>query len=109
MLCNASDTALPKNVKLDGFDMLPVLMGKQKSPRREMFWRRRNDKGARVDNWKWVESSRGTGLFNLRTDISERQDLSEEKPDILKRVKARFANWERQMKAAEPRGPFRDY
>jgi len=109
MLCNASDTALPKNVKLDGFDMLPVLMGKQKSPRREMFWRRRNDKGARVDNWKWVESSRGTGLFNLRTDISERQDLSGEKPDILKRVKARFANWERQMKAAEPRGPFRDY
>ena len=109
MLCNASDTALPKNVKLDGFDMLPILMGKQKSPRREMFWQRRNDKGARVDNWKWVKSSRGTGLFDLRTDISERRDLSKERPDILKRVKARFANWERQMKAADPRGPFRDY
>ncbi len=109
MLCNATDTALPKNVKLDGFDMLPVLMGKQKSPRREMFWQRRNDKGARVDNWKWVESNRGSGLFDLRTDISERRDLSKERPDILKRVKARFANWERQMKAADPRGPFRDY
>ncbi len=109
MLCNASGTSLPKNVKIDGFDMLPILMGKQKSPRREMFWQRRNDKGARVDNWKWVESGRGTGLFDLRTDISERRDLSKEKPEILKRVKARFANWKRQMKAAEPRGPFRDY
>ena len=109
MLCSASGTALPENVKLDGFDMLSVLQGIKKSTRREMFWQRRNDKGARVDNWKWVESSRGTGLFDLRTDISERRDLSKEKPDILKRVKARFANWERQMKAAEPRGPFRDY
>jgi arylsulfatase A len=109
MLCSASGTALPENVKLDGFDMLSVLQGKKKSTRREMFWQRRKDKGARVDNWKWVESSRGTGLFDLRTDISERRDLSKEKPEILKRVKARFANWKRQMKAAEPRGPFRDY
>lgn len=109
MLCSASGTALPENVKLDGFDMLSVLQGIKKSTRREMFWQRRNDKGARVGNWKWVESSRGTGLFDLRTDISEKRDLSKEKPDILKRVKARFADWTRQMKAAEPRGPFRDY
>ncbi len=109
MLCSASGTALPENVKLDGFDMLSVLQGIKKSPRREMFWQRRNDKGARVGNWKWVESNRGTGLFDLRTDIGEKRDLSKEKPDILKRVKARFADWTRQMKAAEPRGPFRDY
>ena len=109
MLCSASGTALPENVKLDGFDMLSVLQGIKKSTRREMFWQRRNDKGARVGNWKWVESNRGTGLFDLRTDIGEKRDLSKENPDILKRVKARFANWENEMKAAEPRGPFRDY
>jgi len=109
MLCAATDTIVPKNVKLDGFDMLPILLGKQKSPRREMFWQRRNDKGARVGNWKWVESSRGNGLFDLRTDIGERHDLSKEKPDTLKMMKARFANWKKQMKDAKPRGPFRDY
>ena len=109
MLCAATGAAPAKGVKLDGFDMLLVLQGKKKSPREEMFWQRRLDKGARVGHWKWVESSRGNGLFDLRTDLSEKHDLSEAKPEILKMMKARFANWKKEMEAAEPRGPFRDY
>ena len=109
MLCAATGALPPKGVKLDGFDMLPVLQGKKKSSRQEMFWQRRLDKGARVGHWKWVESSRGNGLFDLRTDLSEKHDLSIEKPVVLKMMKARFANWENEMKAAAPRGPFRDY
>ena len=49
------------------------------------------------------------GLFDLRDDIGERRDLSEEKPEVLKEVQARFASWKMQMQAAEPRGPFRDF
>ena len=109
MLCAATGALPPKGVELDGFDMLPVLQSKKKSSRQEMFWQRRLDKGARVGHWKWVESSRGNGLFDLRTDLSEKRDLSKEKPVVLKMMKARFANWKKQMKAAEPRGPFRDF
>jgi hypothetical protein len=35
--------------------------------------------------------------------------LSKEKPEVLKDVQAHFASWKKQMQAAEPRGPFRDY
>jgi arylsulfatase A-like enzyme len=108
-LCAATGAEPPKGVVLDGFDMLPVLQGKKRSPRTEMFWQRKLDKGARVGHWKWVESSRGGGLFDLRDDIGERRDLSEEKPEVLKEVQARFASWKMQMQAAEPRGPFRDF
>jgi arylsulfatase A-like enzyme len=108
-LCAATGAAPPKGVALDGFDMLPVLQGRRASPRAEMFWQRKLDKAARVGHWKWVESSRGNGLFDLRHDIGERRDLSKERPEILKRVQARFANWKKQMQAAEPRGPFRDF
>ena len=108
-LCAATGAAPPKGVALDGFDMLPVLQGRRASPRAEMFWQRKLDKGARVGHWKWVESSRGSGLFDLRHDIGERRDLSKERPEILKRVQARFANWKKQMQATEPRGPFRDF
>jgi arylsulfatase A-like enzyme len=108
-LCAATAAAPPKGVALDGFDMLPVLQGRRASPRTEMFWQRKLDKAARVGHWKWVESSRGNGLFDLRHDIGERRDLSKERPEILKRVQARFANWKKQMQAAEPRGPFRDF
>ncbi|MFC1636707.1 sulfatase-like hydrolase/transferase, partial [Planctomycetota bacterium] len=38
MLCNAVGVQPPRGVTLDGFDMTDVLVGKQKSRRKEMFW-----------------------------------------------------------------------
>ena len=99
----------PRGVKLDGFDMLPVLRGEMKSPRTEMFWQRRGDKAARVGNWKWVESEKGGGLFDLTLDPGETKDLSSEKPDVIATVKGRWEAWRKEMDASEPRGPFRDY
>ncbi len=109
MLCGAAGIRVPRGVKLDGFDMSSILAGKEKSPRKEMFWQRRDDKAARVGDYKWVESSRGSGLFDLSSDIGEQNDLSKEKPDVLSMVKSRFTAWERRMDDAEPRGPFRNF
>jgi arylsulfatase A-like enzyme len=105
----AAGISPPQDVVLDGFDMLPVLVGKESSSRQEMFWERRADKAARVGDWKWVDSGKGGGLFNLAEDIGEEHDLSKEKPDVLKRIKNRFAAWRKAMDEAEPRGPFRDF
>ncbi len=105
----AAGVPLPDDTILDGFDMFPVLKAESPSPRREMFWRRRGDTAARVENWKWVDSSKGTGLFDLETDIGESRDISEERPDVLKMVESRFQAWMKAMEEAEPRGPFRDY
>ena len=99
----------PQDIILDGFDLLPVLQGETPSTRNTMFWQRRHDIGVRVSDWKWVNSSRGSGLFNLKTDIGEQQDLSATHPEKLKELKQHFARWKKQMNAAEPRGPFRDY
>ena len=100
---------LPKGVVYDGFDMLPALTGRKKSQRTEMYWQRRNDKAARVGRYKWVESARGNGLYDLSTDIGEKRDLSRERPELLKKLKSRFTRWRKQMDASEPRGPFRDF
>ncbi len=108
-LANATGATLPDEVILDGFDMLPVLQGKQPSARREMFWERRQDRAARVGHWKWVESTAGNGLFDLSRDLGEQHDQSAERPEILAQVKGRFAAWKQAMESAEPRGPFRDY
>lgn len=108
-LLAATGTPAPDGLKLDGFDLLPVLRGELPSPRSEMFWQRRRDVAARVGPYKWVQSSKGSGLFDLSTDPGEEHDLSTEKPEVLERVKARFAAWQAEMEASEPRGPFRDY
>lgn len=105
----ATGAKTDRKVKLDGFDMLPVLRGDKPSPRTEMFWEWRGQRAARVGNWKWVESGRGGGFFDLSADLREQRDLSAEQPEALRQVKARFAAWRAEMDAAEPRGPFRDY
>jgi hypothetical protein len=74
-----------------------------------MFWQRRGDKAARVGKWKWLESAKGSGLYDLDADLGETKDLSKEKPDVLAKVKERWEAWRREMNASEPRGPFRDY
>jgi hypothetical protein len=89
--------------------MTDVLTGKKKSRRKEMFWKRQGNVAARVGNFKWVESDRGSGLFDLSSDIGEQHDLSNEKPDVLDSVKSRFAVWQKRMAEAEPRGPFKNF
>jgi arylsulfatase A len=108
-LLKATDIKIPKDLAIDGFDMMPVLAKGAPSPRTEMFWQRRADKAARIGHWKWVESVKGNGLFDLSKDISERHDLSQERPEKLREMKAHFARWISDMEDAEPRGPFRDY
>jgi arylsulfatase A len=105
----AAQIPLPKDIIYDGYDMLPTLMGQVESPRKEMYWQRRADKAARVGNWKWVESVKGNGLFDLSQDVSEEHDLSKSHPGKLKEMKAHFANWKKEMAKAQPRGPFRDF
>ena len=108
-LLAATKSIPPKRLILDGFDMLPVLRNETVSPRTEMFWQRRSDKAARVGNWKWLESAKGKGLYDLSNDISETKDRSRDKPEIAKMLQERFIAWQKEMDASEPRGPFRDY
>jgi len=108
-LLAATGAPAPEGVVMDGFDMLPVLRGEMKSPRGEMFWQRRGDKAARIGQWKWLESAKGRGLYDLSTDLGESEDLSKEKPEVLEMMREKFAAWRKIMDEAEPRGPFRDY
>jgi arylsulfatase A-like enzyme len=105
----AAGTNAPKGLALDGFNILPVLEGRARSPRTECFYQDKNNRAARVGPWKWVQSQEGSGLFNLVNDIGEKHDLSAERADVLAKVKGRWEEWRKQMDAAEPRGPFRDY
>jgi arylsulfatase A-like enzyme len=108
-LLAAAGAQPPSGVTLDGFDMRPVLAGKQPSPRQEMFWHERENKAVRVGNYKWVESDRVNGLFDLSQADGEKHDLSAAKPELVAQLKARFVKWQQEMDESEPRGPFRNY
>jgi len=109
MLAGLAGAPLPQDVTLDGFDLWPMLAAGETSPRTKMFWQRRGDKAARVGTLKWISSAKGSGLFDLAADPYEKRDLSAQRPADLQRLEAEFAAWQKEMAAAEPRGPFRDY
>ncbi|MEQ9441781.1 MAG: sulfatase-like hydrolase/transferase [Cyclobacteriaceae bacterium] len=97
------------SITLDGFNMLPVLQGDSEQGREEMYWELRGDYAARIGKWKWVDSKKGSGLFDLEADISEKHDLSEEKPEILQMMQQKFAEWQTAMEETAPRGPFKNF
>jgi arylsulfatase A-like enzyme len=105
----AAGAAPPPGLKLDGFNLLPTLSGRAASPRKECFYQDKGAKAARIGQWKWVESNRGNGLFNLAQDLAEKNDLSAQEPEILAMMKTSWAKWRKEMDDSEPRGPFRDY
>jgi arylsulfatase A len=110
-LASATGSALPDGVILDGYDWWSVLRGEAESPRTNLFWKRQSRLGARIGNWKWVDmEGKSGGLFDLSNDLGEQRDLSENHPDILRMVNAKYKAWYQEtMIDAEPRGPFKDY
>lgn len=104
-----SGATIPAGLTLDGFNLMPTLQGKAPSSRKEMFWQSQNGRAARVGDFKWLDTPKAKGLFDLTKDPGEDHDLSSQHPEILTRVQARWETWRREMDAAEPRGPFRDY
>jgi arylsulfatase A-like enzyme len=108
-LAAAAGAKPPEGVILDGYNMLPVLSGETPSPRKEMFWEFRGQKAARVGHYKWIESERANGLYDLAGDLGEKNDLSAATPEVAAELRTRWLAWRKEMDAAEPRGPFRDY
>ncbi|HEX7896533.1 MAG TPA: sulfatase-like hydrolase/transferase [Planctomycetota bacterium] len=99
----------PEGLVLDGVDLMPVLEGKARSPRRDLFWEHSTSRAARVGSLKWIETADGSGgLYDLAADVGESRDLSRERPDALDDLRRRWAAWKQTMDRAEPRGPFRE-
>ena len=109
-LAAATDTPLPEDLILDGFDWWPSLLDGVESPRDEMFWQRKDRIGVRVGKWKWVDmEGKEGGLFDLEADIGETADLTDQEPEAFEMVEERYRRWLQAMDETEPRGPFRDF
>jgi arylsulfatase A len=97
---------IPKPKEMDGIDLLPILRGEQAQVERRLCWRvdrsRRKMKAIRHGDWKYVQDDMAELLFNLKDDISERQDLYYEHPEKVKELKARLAAWEQNVDQVPP-------
>ena len=89
---------------LDGMNLLPVLAGGEPIDRM-IFWRtaqRLQQKAVRDRGWKYLRDQDREYLFDLVLDPGERSDLKGAEPEILQRLKASYALWDREMLPAVP-------
>jgi arylsulfatase A-like enzyme len=109
-ILSATDIDKPDGLILDGFNMMPLLSGEDKSiEREEMYWEARDKFAARIGNWKLVDNIDKKGFYDLSKDISEETDLTDSLPDKFAEINDKFNTWKKEMAITEPRGPFKDY
>ncbi len=103
----AAGISMGEDSKLDGVDLLPYFEGKNKSaPHETLCWRFGEQMAIRHGDWKLVKydptadgilGPRGRAteakLYNLASDIGEKNDLISENLEVAKRLKAKWDEW----------------
>ena len=87
--------AAPEDV--DGTTLTPLLFEGKPLPKRDLFWRMGEDWAVRRGPWKLVGRGTHCQLFTLDDDIGERNDLSEQNPDLVQDLLASLRTWERDV------------
>lgn len=92
-LAEVAGAKAPKNI--DGISILPELLGKEQKKHDFLYWEIQAGSGikgfrqaTRIGNWKAVRyaDSYHTELYNLLTDVNEKNDVSNQHPEIVKQA-----------------------
>jgi arylsulfatase A-like enzyme len=113
LLALAGADAAASRTVLDGVNLVPLLQGQSRLPRDELFWHYPHYWNgtnvspfsvARVGDWKLIrfyESDREE-LYDLRMDLSEKNDLAAQRPEQRQELSARLDRWLKEVGAQMP-------
>jgi arylsulfatase A-like enzyme len=109
-------TPLPAARAIDGLDISPLLTSDAKSPRDEFLYytARGQIEGIRQGDWKLLVKAQAENaqsnkkanakqtilLFNLADDLGEQNNLAEQNPDLVKRLRQRMTELDAAIEAA---------
>jgi arylsulfatase A-like enzyme len=87
-------------LQLDAIDLFPILEGRTAPVERTLFWRAhaaRQQRAVRSGNWKLVIDLNRPMLFDLATDIGERENVIAQHTDVARRLHDQLQAWEREV------------
>jgi len=88
------------NLKLDGVDLTSLLLNGNSIEPRMLFWREDLDRAVRRGNWKLRNNEGKVELFNLKRDLGEQHDLSQQKPQLVAKLQRAWRKWEANVNAS---------
>ncbi|HUQ90404.1 MAG TPA: sulfatase-like hydrolase/transferase [Bryobacteraceae bacterium] len=87
----------------DGMDLMSSITGARGPIDRTVFWRYKRAKNVRRAvrhaNWKYVDDNGMKSLHDLTRDPAEKNDLLAERGEIVRDLKNRLAEWERNVRS----------
>jgi len=96
-------TPVPAEAALEGTNLFPVWEGKEPEFERTLFWRAGMESGkqtaVRRGDWKVLIDGPHTYVFNVRRDLSERNDLAKWRQDIAQELRPKLIAWEESVDA----------
>jgi arylsulfatase A-like enzyme len=100
----ATGTTVPPTARPDGINLFPILAGQAAPVERTLFWRVQtaglNQRAVRSGDLKLlVDGLVRFQLFDVRKDVSEHHDLSQQQPAAVRRLREQLLAWEKDVDA----------
>ena len=111
-LCSAAGIKNSTDEVVDGLNLLPLIKGENNVKRQSLFWHFPHYRGKinpysiiRNGDWKLIKRYDGKPfeLFNLKNDLSEKNDLSQDMPEKVKELNEEIMIWLLKTNARVPR------
>jgi arylsulfatase A-like enzyme len=110
-LLTVAGAKLPASAKLEGINLFPILEGRAPEVERTLFWRSTSytfqQRAVRSGDWKLVVDGSHEFVYDIRRDISERNDLANRRQDVAQRLRALLDAWEKDVDAEAIAGGFK--
>ena len=94
----ATGTTVPASARPDGINLLPTLDGRSPLVERTLFFRftigNVKQVAVRQGSWKLLVDGAKRYVFDLSKDLGERNDLTNQRQDVARRLRPLIAAWE---------------
>jgi arylsulfatase A-like enzyme len=98
-----TNSPVPAEAKLEGMNLLPLLQEGAQRIERTLFWRvttqARRQRAVRQGDWKLVLDAGVPFLYNLATDVGERNDVANQRQDVVRKLFPLIGQWEADVDA----------
>ncbi len=102
-ILSVTGATVPADAGLEGIDLFPIWEGRAPELERTVYWRAGSgpakQAAVRHGDWKLVVDGTHTYVFNLRTDLSERNDLARSRADVAQQLHPLLTSWEASVDA----------
>ena len=89
---------MPNKTIIDGINLMPYLMGKDKTDlHRTLYWLNGVSGALREGKWKILVHGKNVSLFDLEIDEVEKVDLSKQYPLIVQKLFEKWNSFRNQM------------